>query len=235
MEKQEILYEACKLYVLKPSKIINIEGDMYAIKISLIDHEIEVVEQNITFKTIPNQIIIAQKAPIPNQYIPIFNKSSDDYDSFFGYGKYYDIETLKKQGLFERMQKANFVGIVPYDIIPLQNLKDLEFIQNLGQIGIIKSLKYFSSKGKLKPKYQQPTENKQYTIEQLKTIKQYLIQNTIQRQEQPEISTRTYKIIKEPKKIYLSAGTKIPSRDNYAGTEECLNIKLKKTLKRKLT
>jgi len=227
MKKNETFYGAYRLYVLRPSKVIDVEGDFSIVKSDLSSHEVAVIEQDITFRTIPNQIVIVGKSTYEkHRYIPIFEEDkADDYSSYFGYGHYFDQSILEKQGLFKRWEKAGFVGLLPNDIISLEDLPDYEFIQSLGKIGLIKRLKYFNHKKQLKSKYHQKLEKIQYTIEDLKELKEHLLE-TLSQEEQSKIITKSYTVAKEPNKPYFHLDTRLPSRDRYAGTEEDIDKRL---------
>lgn len=228
MKKNEKFYGAYRLYILKPAKIIDIEGHFSKVKSELISSEVEVIEQDITFRTVPEQIVIAEKSDFDkHHYMPILEEDkADEYHSYFGYGHYYDQEKIEKAGLFKRQEKAGFVGLFPNDVISLLDLPNVEFIQSLGKIGPIKRIKYFNHKKQLKSKYHQKLEKIQYTIEDLKELKEHLLE-TLSQEEQSKIITKSYTVAKEPNKPYFHLDTRLPSRDRYAGTEEDIDKCLK--------
>ncbi len=227
MKKGEKQYGAYRLYILRPSKIIDVKGKFSTVKSELLSSEVEVVNQDITFRTIPNQIVIAEQSSFNKHcYLPLLEKDkADEYNSSFGYGQYYDQETLEKQGLFKQKEKEKYVGLFPYDRICLLDLPDYEFIQSLGNIGPIKRLKYFKHKNELKSKYHKKLEKIQYTMGELEELKQYLIENVFSKEELSTIIKKSYTVPKEINKLYFQLGTYLPSRDVYAGTEEDIDSK----------
>lgn len=196
MKKNETYYGAYGLYILRPSKIIDIEEEISTVKSDLLSHEVEVIEQDIMFRTIPNQIVIAEKsAHNKNLYIPLVEEIPADELPF---EQYYNQVILEKQGLSKNQGTAGFVGLFSNDTISLLDLPDFEFIQNLGKIGPIKHLKYFNYKNELKSKYHKKISKIQYTKEELQRLKEYIIENVFPKDEKEKIITKNYTTVKEP-------------------------------------
>lgn len=234
-ENNKIPFGAYRLYVLIPSRIIDIKGESYKDNLALFKHPTEVIKQIVTFQTIPSQIVIAEKSTHNKHlYLPIFEEDkSDENNSITGEGNYYNQVLLEKKGLFKHQEKAQFTGLFPNDIIPLLDLPDFYFIKNLGTINPIKRLKYFKRKGKLKPKFHQELPKIQYTIEELEELKKE-ITKIISFETSPKTIQKRYVVTKQPQKLYFSNTAFVPSRNDYAGIEENINKKHPKILKKSL-
>jgi len=233
MDKLDTKYGAYRLHILKPSKIIDIEGKVSLEKTDLFSDPIEVVQQDITFRTIPNKIVIAEKSySNKHLYLPILDEDKDfEYYSFYNKGHYFDESLIGKTGLFETEKHANFVGLFPHDLISLLSLPDYEFIQSLGIIGPIKKLKYFERGNILRDKYHKKIEKTQYTKEELEKLKKYLGEHVFSQEEKPRIIRKKYTVAKAPYKEYIQLSTPLP-KENYAGTTESPEININKTINR---
>lgn len=212
MKKNEIYYGAYSLYILRPSKIIDVEGNYSIVKSALLTNEVEVVEQDITFRTIPNQIVIARQSTHDKHcYISMFEENSAKE-----YNHYFDQLAIEKKGLLKSDEKAGFIGLFPHDIISLEDLPDFKFMQKLGKINPIKKLKYFNHKKQLKSKYHQKLEKIQYTIEELKELKEQLSE-IFPQEEQTKIITKSYTIAKKINQPHLHLDAQISSGEIYSG------------------
>lgn len=235
MKKNETYYGAYRLYILRPSKIIDVEGKFSKEKNRRSSKEVDIVKQNVVFRTIPDQIVIAEKSA-HNKYLYTLVIGGQQAHkgrstvSLRSDKNYYDQKTLEKQGVFLSPEPACYVGLFPNDIISLLDLPDFEFIQNLGQIGLIKKLKYFKGKNKLKTQYHRELDKIQYTKEELEELKQYLIENVFM-EEKPREIQKNYKVVKQQNELHLHLGTLLPSRPPYAGTSEDIDKQFQKSLK----
>lgn len=233
MDKVERRYGAYELHILRPSKIIDIEGQRSLEKLDLFSEPVEIIQQDITFRTIPNQIVIAEKTYYNKHlYLSILDEDKgDEYYAFSGKGRYFDQKLIGKTGLFEADKHAKFVGLFPNDLISLSQLPDYEFIQSLGIIGPIKRIKYFERKNILKPKYHKKLEKQQYTKKDLEELKQYLIDHVFTKEEKTKTIQKIYTIAKAPYKSYMNLTTTLP-KEKYAGTADCAEINTNESLNR---
>lgn len=221
-------YDSYGLYFLRPSQIIDSNQNFLIVKSksgffpSTISHW-EIIEQNVTFRTIPNQIVIAERSIYnKNLYTPLAEK-------ILPCEHYYNQTILWERDLFccleqDCLEQAGFIGLFPNDAISLLDLLDFVFIQNLGKIGFTERLKYFDYKNNLKSKYHQELSKFRYTKEELEELKQYLVENVFSKEEKTQTITKNYTVVRE-------GLLHMREKDLYKGYTKPIDKQFKKILK----
>lgn len=213
------------LYILRPSRVKKVTGEF--IKMTCDDtstKDISGVRQMITFETIPNQIVIAQRRGSISDYhyTEVFESSDGTEYPYFTHSHFYDDGKLSRDGLKVNEKSFGYVGIVPDDIIPLSSLDDLRFIKKLEGANIFEKIKYFdkpfSRNRVLKAEYHSFMPLDVYSLEDLLAIRKEL--DDLLSCFDLEITVKEYKVVKEPNKTIMMDGIFIGSRSAYAGTCE---------------
>ncbi len=218
MEEQK--YYAGSIYVVNPSKIIDINGKIVKNKINGKDKII----QTVTFENtgIP---VIAHKSLLHGFY-NVFKENGKNHSQPRNKIQYYDAFELNNSGITKEDKEKQFYNIFEGDKILLSDyLFGYNHKQNL--INRIEFFKYpFSSNNlELKKEFSQKLlKAKQfYTIEELKKILIEIANHTLEQ----ACKTKTYKVEKQS----LTQPTNslfIKQTPSYAGIDDNYTIKIKK-------
>jgi len=210
------------LYVVQPSKLINVEGEFEKIAGAELVHQTATFEQR-------EQLSIAEVSTMDNSlYKDIFEKR----DESFYEGRpclYYSAQGLNSYGISISQKQKDFVDVFEDDIIPLS-----DFVFGLENNGLMRRLRYFkhpfrSESMELKEKVhlERLINGKDYTIDELCELQDTL--KTIARTSRRE--KRHYSVVREPVKRALIHGNFFKVSRQYAGTSDDCEHEFAKSLR----
>ena len=220
MQNKQGIYNPEKIFILRPSAIIDVEGSFFDKIIPGTNQKTEFVRQEVTFETVPHQVITYQRHH--EQHPPFYYNIQIDNNGLIDCNNmndcYFDQHYIEEIGLTTDNKATQFVGIFPFDII---SLKDYYFIKKLGDLNLLKKIVYFhhlltediALKKYYHNSFKLPTE---ISLDELRKLKLEL--------EQVELpikkDKKTYNYLKEKRTKSYKNKTVIPSREAYLGTEE---------------
>ena len=219
MEKEE--YYAGSLYVVRPSRIVDITGNVTKNK----KNNTNYVKQTAIFERQLRPIIACKT--LAYGFYDLFNHDKDN-NKIRTY--YYDALQLNQYGITVDDKKRYFYNVFDGDKILLSDyLFSYKFKNSM--VNKIKFFKYpFSMYDmQLKPSKSKEllADKKFYTKEELQNIFDEIQTHIIE----PMESIKSYKVVKQPQNRVFKGGVMINKGPLYAGTEDDIDIRRQKSLK----